>query len=267
MTAETLLATLRDRGVEFTADGGSLRYRAPKGVLTPELRDALTRHKGEILTLLQGADETSVAVVQAACVAPGSHAVPAEPSHNSQNQSSVQASADIANSANQNNEGEGSLSGGSSAEKPPVHASLSVQQPNDQGGKKSPKMTARVTGSRGWPSVLVPTELTIKKLIEVRVTLPNDLARRYAKYLSMDKGPKGMPLGECICSLAVTLPEPPDMEAHLDLVNGEERPVLDLYLTLGQKTIASFKTCYSLDAPFVFAHTEWEYRVIVKPAR
>ena len=53
MTAEDLLAHLRSLGIEVWADGDWLRYNAPKGALTPDLRAELTNHKSEILTLLR----------------------------------------------------------------------------------------------------------------------------------------------------------------------------------------------------------------------
>lgn len=51
MTAELLLATLRARGVEFQALGDRLRFR-PGEVVTAEEREALRRHKAEVLRLL-----------------------------------------------------------------------------------------------------------------------------------------------------------------------------------------------------------------------
>jgi len=53
MTTAELLAYLRRQGVELRADGDRLRYRAPKGVLTPALRAELTECKPEILALLR----------------------------------------------------------------------------------------------------------------------------------------------------------------------------------------------------------------------
>lgn len=54
MIAFEVLADLRHRGVELFVAGGTLRYRAPRGVLTPELRAALSAHKAELLSLLTG---------------------------------------------------------------------------------------------------------------------------------------------------------------------------------------------------------------------
>ncbi|MGH8686767.1 MAG: thioesterase domain-containing protein [Burkholderiales bacterium] len=51
MTA--LLAELRSRDVQLWADGERLRCSAPDGVLTPEMRDRLARHKGDILEFLR----------------------------------------------------------------------------------------------------------------------------------------------------------------------------------------------------------------------
>ena len=57
MTLQRFLADLRDRGVHLHAEGDRLRCTAPPGVLTPELRDRLQRHKGEILEFLRSAAE------------------------------------------------------------------------------------------------------------------------------------------------------------------------------------------------------------------
>jgi aspartate racemase len=56
MTTVELLAYLRGQGVVLWAEGDQLRYRAPKGVLTADARQALTRQKTEILGLLRQAN-------------------------------------------------------------------------------------------------------------------------------------------------------------------------------------------------------------------
>lgn len=48
----TLLDTFTDAGVDLFTDAGRLRYRAPKGAMTPALHEALQRHKDELLALL-----------------------------------------------------------------------------------------------------------------------------------------------------------------------------------------------------------------------
>jgi hypothetical protein len=52
MTPTDLLTELSCRGVMLEAKGNRLRYRAPQGILTPELRQALAEHKTSILRLL-----------------------------------------------------------------------------------------------------------------------------------------------------------------------------------------------------------------------
>ena len=44
-----LLQALRAAGVTLRIVGNTLRYRAPRGALTPELRAALAEHKPDIL--------------------------------------------------------------------------------------------------------------------------------------------------------------------------------------------------------------------------
>ncbi len=52
MTAALLLAELRRRGVELILEGPTLRYRAPKGLLTSELLGAIREHKPALLAAL-----------------------------------------------------------------------------------------------------------------------------------------------------------------------------------------------------------------------
>ena len=62
MILANLLADLEQKGIRLSADGGQLNIRAPKGALTPDLRDQLAEHKGEILNLLnrvEQADESA----------------------------------------------------------------------------------------------------------------------------------------------------------------------------------------------------------------
>ena len=53
MTAVTLLEELRQLGASVAVvDGSRLRIEVPRGRVTPQLRESLTRHKGELLALL-----------------------------------------------------------------------------------------------------------------------------------------------------------------------------------------------------------------------
>jgi amino acid adenylation domain-containing protein len=49
IAAQALLDSLVERGVEIWAEGDRLRYRAPEGILTSELRAQLREHRDEIL--------------------------------------------------------------------------------------------------------------------------------------------------------------------------------------------------------------------------
>lgn len=53
MTSVELFTTLSHLGVELRAEGGLLHYRAPQGVLTPDLKDAMKAHKPDLLKLLK----------------------------------------------------------------------------------------------------------------------------------------------------------------------------------------------------------------------
>ncbi len=59
MRTTELLSELGGKGIKVWAEGDRLRYRAPKGILTPDLRQELVNRKGEILTLLHQADSVS----------------------------------------------------------------------------------------------------------------------------------------------------------------------------------------------------------------
>ncbi len=52
MTAQRLLEALHGAGVELRLDGGRLRYRAPPGALTPDLRAAAAEHRDMLVELL-----------------------------------------------------------------------------------------------------------------------------------------------------------------------------------------------------------------------
>jgi len=51
-TAE-LLTEVQRRGIQLRAEGATLHYRAPKGVLTPDLKAALKAHKSGLLKALR----------------------------------------------------------------------------------------------------------------------------------------------------------------------------------------------------------------------
>jgi hypothetical protein len=55
MTAQDLLEQLQKAGVHLEVGAGVLRYRAPDGAMTAELRAALSEHKDGVLELLMAA--------------------------------------------------------------------------------------------------------------------------------------------------------------------------------------------------------------------
>ena len=63
MSTLALLETVRSYGIELTADGDQLRYRAPKGIMTPGLFAQIQEHKAEILALLQDASKALLGTV------------------------------------------------------------------------------------------------------------------------------------------------------------------------------------------------------------
>jgi hypothetical protein len=52
MNLNQFLAELTEQGVKLWSEGDTLRFRAPKGVITPELRDLLVLDKGKLISLL-----------------------------------------------------------------------------------------------------------------------------------------------------------------------------------------------------------------------
>ena len=52
MSAIELVHSLEERGVELNAENGRLRYRAPKGVLTDEVREQLIQQRSEVLGVI-----------------------------------------------------------------------------------------------------------------------------------------------------------------------------------------------------------------------
>jgi len=50
---EEFLSRLEKKGVRLWAEDGNLRYEAPEGALTPELRSELVKHKSEVLAFFQ----------------------------------------------------------------------------------------------------------------------------------------------------------------------------------------------------------------------
>lgn len=67
MSAVELLTELESRGVHITADGDRLRIRAPKGAITPELRERLEQNKPEIISALMPSRPELDAICRRAC--------------------------------------------------------------------------------------------------------------------------------------------------------------------------------------------------------
>ena len=71
MKAIELLTELEQLGVQLLVDGKELVCRAPKGILTPELRALMVQHKSELLTLLHShSRETSSSTLPTIVPAP-----------------------------------------------------------------------------------------------------------------------------------------------------------------------------------------------------
>ncbi len=69
-----LLARLADAGIRLWVDGGSLKFRAPDGALTPELRAQIKDHREAFVALLGNAGHASISATAEAHHYPVSHA-------------------------------------------------------------------------------------------------------------------------------------------------------------------------------------------------
>lgn len=74
--ALALLADLRARGVRLEPDGADLIVRAPRGVLTPQLREALRQRKADLLAALTAAEEREPVAPPREATSPRSPGVP-----------------------------------------------------------------------------------------------------------------------------------------------------------------------------------------------
>ena len=57
MTTHDLLVTLKQRNIKLSVDDGNLRYHAPKGELTDELKQAIRKHKAVLIGVLTASTE------------------------------------------------------------------------------------------------------------------------------------------------------------------------------------------------------------------
>ncbi|MCX7595078.1 MAG: amino acid adenylation domain-containing protein [Fischerella sp.] len=69
MDLHSLLTSLCERGVKLSANGDLLDVDAPKGVMTPELRNSLAEHKAELLALL-GQNNTNASLTSLPTIVP-----------------------------------------------------------------------------------------------------------------------------------------------------------------------------------------------------
>jgi len=73
-----VLEQARALGVVLSGDGGKLRYEAPAGSLTPELRRSLAAHKAAILDILEAERLAARRIVQCRDC---EHYIPSPPVH------------------------------------------------------------------------------------------------------------------------------------------------------------------------------------------
>ena len=73
MTTLELLQTLQTKNIKIWAEAGKLKFRAPEGVMNPDIKRDLKAHKAELLSLLEGQNGRSEAIT----VAPRDQSLPA----------------------------------------------------------------------------------------------------------------------------------------------------------------------------------------------
>ncbi len=96
MTPQALLSRLREQGIQIRISGADrLAVDAPKGALTPELRNALSTFKTEILQELQKEEQDKEPKPLTPLVMPQAHASPADREPSALTDDSVTASDDI----------------------------------------------------------------------------------------------------------------------------------------------------------------------------
>jgi hypothetical protein len=67
VTVESLTTTLVSHGIILYLEGDALRFRAPKGVLTAELKQQIAEHRGEIIAHLRPPAPPRAPRLSAAC--------------------------------------------------------------------------------------------------------------------------------------------------------------------------------------------------------
>src|SRR5213080_1668787 len=96
MTPQALLSRLREQGIQIRMSGADrLVVDAPKGALTPELRNALATFKTEILQELQKEEQRKEPQPSTSFVMPEAHASPADHEPSVLTDDSVTASDDV----------------------------------------------------------------------------------------------------------------------------------------------------------------------------
>jgi hypothetical protein len=67
MTAKSLISTLAAYGIDLHLEDGVLRFRAPKGVFTAELKEQIVARRTEIISQLRPGGGSGVKSQDAAC--------------------------------------------------------------------------------------------------------------------------------------------------------------------------------------------------------
>ena len=71
MNVEQILSYVRQKGVVLIPDGDQIQYKAPSGIMTPDLTEAIRKHKQAILGVLTQGRDTKDALYQNEKLKPG----------------------------------------------------------------------------------------------------------------------------------------------------------------------------------------------------
>jgi hypothetical protein len=71
MNVEQILAYVRQKGVVLIPDGDQIKYKAPSGIMTPDLAETIRSHKQAILSILTQSRKTKEALDQSDNLKPG----------------------------------------------------------------------------------------------------------------------------------------------------------------------------------------------------
>ena len=77
--SKKLIEELKTKAIELHRTGDKLKWKAPKGAMTKEIRDSLKQHKPELLKLVEGPATIKIRIGETSTESPVSSRLPANP--------------------------------------------------------------------------------------------------------------------------------------------------------------------------------------------